>query len=62
MLLKRMAFSGNEKFYSNVLMPTVHRLVDPETAHNLAVWTANRGLVPRCAGNHEALVSTQLKD
>ncbi|XP_048515460.1 dihydroorotate dehydrogenase (quinone), mitochondrial-like [Athalia rosae] len=32
-------YSGNEKFYDNVVMPLV-RLIDPETAHNLAIAAA----------------------
>ena len=37
-------FGGNEKFYSTVLMPTAHRLMDAESAHNLAVWGFKHGL------------------
>ncbi|PAA90406.1 hypothetical protein BOX15_Mlig021059g1, partial [Macrostomum lignano] len=32
------AFSGSETFYRDVAMPSVHRLLDPETAHRLAIW------------------------
>ncbi|CAL4064423.1 unnamed protein product [Meganyctiphanes norvegica] len=35
----------NEKFYENTIMPLFHRL-DPETAHNMAVWAAKYNLVP----------------
>nr|CAG4651945.1 EOG090X08P9 [Triops cancriformis] len=35
---------GNEKFYSNILMPLVHKCLDPEQAHNAAVWTSKNRL------------------
>lgn len=35
----------NEKFYENTVMPLFH-LLDPETAHNMAVWAAKNNLVP----------------
>lgn len=37
---------GNEKFYREVLMPSVH-VLDAETAHRLAVKAAKYKLVPR---------------
>jgi len=33
----------NEKFYRDIAMPIVHRLVDPEKAHELAIRMAKRG-------------------
>lgn len=39
-------YQGNEKFYKNVAMPLT-RLIDPETAHNLAVTALKWGLVPK---------------
>lgn len=38
-------YQGNEKFYSQVAMPLV-RLIDPETAHNLAVKSIKFGFSP----------------
>ncbi|KAI1306478.1 Dihydroorotate dehydrogenase (quinone), mitochondrial [Halotydeus destructor] len=40
-------YRGDEKFFSNYLMPTVHRLVDAETAHVVAVKLAKHNLLPR---------------
>ena len=42
--------SGNEKFYSKYVMPTVLKLMDGEEAHNFAIKLAKYGLVPR--GKH----------
>jgi hypothetical protein len=39
--------SGNEQFYSNYAMPTLHKLIDGEDAHNLAIKLAKYGLVPK---------------
>ena len=39
-------YSGNEKFYREVVMPWI-RLVDPETTHNFAVMMAKYRLVPK---------------
>lgn len=40
-------FNGNEKFYSQFLMPFVHRTIDAESAHRLAIKVAKYGLVPK---------------
>ncbi|XP_011878784.1 PREDICTED: dihydroorotate dehydrogenase (quinone), mitochondrial [Vollenhovia emeryi] len=39
-------YQGNERFYSDVAVPLV-QLIDPETAHKLAVKALKYGLVPR---------------
>lgn len=39
-------FNQNERFHEQVLMPVVHRLVDPETAHDYAVWALSKRIVP----------------
>lgn len=39
-------YQSNEKFYNEVAIPMTH-LLDPETAHNLAVKILKWGLVPR---------------
>ncbi|XP_020297002.1 uncharacterized protein LOC109861675 [Pseudomyrmex gracilis] len=39
-------YQSNEKFYNEVAIPMMH-LLDPETAHNLAVKILKWGLVPR---------------
>lgn len=38
---------GNEDFYSNVLMPFIHRTIDPEKSHQFAIKLAKYGLVPK---------------
>ena len=40
-------FNGNEKFYSQFLMPIVHRTIDAESAHRLAIKVAKYDLVPK---------------
>lgn len=39
-------YQGNERFYSDVAIPLV-QLIDPETAHKLAVKILKYGLVPK---------------
>lgn len=43
---------GSEAFYKNQVMPVVHKLVDEETSHRLAVNAAKFGLLPRFGQNH----------
>ncbi|XP_045193970.1 dihydroorotate dehydrogenase (quinone), mitochondrial-like isoform X2 [Mercenaria mercenaria] len=38
-------YEGNEKFYRQVMMPSI-RFLDPETTHNLALFMAKNKLVP----------------
>ena len=44
-----LGYGGDEKFYSRVVMPTLHRVTgaDPERAHKWAVWAARNRLFPR---------------
>ena len=42
---------GNDPWYKNVIMPTVHFLFDAETSHKFAVWMAQHKLVPRVRVN-----------
>jgi len=44
--------TGNERFYSNQVMPTLHRWVDCEHSHRLAITAARMGLLPRFGANH----------
>ncbi|XP_020392006.1 dihydroorotate dehydrogenase (quinone), mitochondrial [Rhincodon typus] len=37
---------GDEKFYAKHLMPTLQKVVDPETSHTLAIWFISRGFIP----------------
>jgi len=39
-------YQGNERFYSEVTIPLM-QLLDPETAHNLAVKALKWGLIPK---------------
>ncbi|XP_004584054.2 dihydroorotate dehydrogenase (quinone), mitochondrial [Ochotona princeps] len=43
--------TGDERFYAEHLMPALQRLLDPETAHRLAVRVTSLGLLPRA--NHQ---------
>lgn len=40
-------YQGDERFYKSLLMPVLHRLLDAESAHELAISLAKYGLVPR---------------
>ena len=40
-------YNGNPSFYRDLLMPAVHRLVDPEMAHIMAVKLAKYQVVPK---------------
>lgn len=39
-------YGGEETFYSRVVMPVAHKIVEPENAHNLVVWAAKHRLLP----------------
>ncbi|XP_071653834.1 dihydroorotate dehydrogenase (quinone) [Temnothorax longispinosus] len=49
--------SGNERFYSDVAVPLV-QLIDPETAHKLAVKALKYGLVPKQRTEDPSLLRT----
>ena len=55
-------YKGNDKFYSNVLMPTIQKFADGEQAHNLAVWAAQKGIMipPSDIRGKESLTSKVL--
>lgn len=38
---------GDEHFYAEHLMPALQRLLDPESAHRLAIHFTSLGLLPR---------------
>ncbi|PAV66009.1 hypothetical protein WR25_19443 isoform A [Diploscapter pachys] len=44
-------FSGSETFYRKGLMPAVHRFVEPEQSHKIAVKMAKWGLMPKFGYN-----------
>ena len=39
--------TGDERFYAEHVMPTLQGLLDPESAHRLAVCVTSLGLLPR---------------
>lgn len=41
--------TGDEHFYAEHLMPALQRLLDPESAHRLAVRFTSLGLLPRAS-------------
>ncbi|XP_077259547.1 dihydroorotate dehydrogenase 2 [Temnothorax americanus] len=50
-------YRGNERFYSDVAVPLV-QLIDPETAHKLAVKALKYGLVPKKGTEDPSLLRT----
>ncbi|KAJ1374174.1 hypothetical protein KIN20_036799 [Parelaphostrongylus tenuis] len=42
---------GSETFYKKAVMPLVHKFIDGETSHNLALKAASWGLLPRFGSN-----------
>lgn len=48
--------TGDEHFYAELLMPALQRLLDPETAHRLAVRFTSLGLLPRTAFQDSAML------
>ncbi|KJH43179.1 dihydroorotate oxidase [Dictyocaulus viviparus] len=44
---------GSEIFYEKAVMPLIHRYVDGETSHNLAIKAAKWGLLPRFGWNRK---------
>jgi len=50
-------YQGNEKFYNDIAIPLV-QLIDPETAHKLAVKTLKYGLVPKQKTEDSSLLRT----
>ncbi|XP_023369849.1 dihydroorotate dehydrogenase (quinone), mitochondrial isoform X1 [Otolemur garnettii] len=41
--------TGDERFYAEYLMPALQRLLDPESAHRLAIHFTSLGLLPRAS-------------
>jgi len=50
-------YQGNEKFYNDIAIPLV-QLIDPETAHKLAVKVLKYGLVPKQKTEDSSLLRT----
>ena len=44
---------GDEKFYREIVMPTMHRLFDAESAHVLAIKLTKYGFVPPFFGQNK---------
>lgn len=51
---------GDEQFYSNLLMPTLQKLVNPELAHTLSVQMISWGLVPRSRHKDSSALEVQV--
>ena len=45
--------------FSDLALPLI-RLLDPEHAHNLAVWALSRGFVPRQGGEDDPVLAIDL--
>ncbi|KAK4887520.1 hypothetical protein RN001_003791 [Aquatica leii] len=52
-------YKGNERFYKEVIMPLVHRL-DPERAHELAIFMAKYRFVPKNIYEDPEVLNTQV--
>uniref|UniRef100_A0ABM0MPX8 Dihydroorotate dehydrogenase (Quinone), mitochondrial-like n=1 Tax=Saccoglossus kowalevskii TaxID=10224 RepID=A0ABM0MPX8_SACKO len=53
-------YAGQERFYREILMPTVRTVMDADRAHVFAVKMAACGLVPRNNYTDPSLLSTKL--
>ncbi|XP_078525382.1 dihydroorotate dehydrogenase (quinone), mitochondrial isoform X3 [Lissotriton helveticus] len=51
---------GDEQFYSNLLMPILQKLVNPELAHTLSVQMISWGLVPRSRHKDSSTLEVQV--
>ena len=40
-------YRGHDGWYKNIVMPLIHRTLDSELVHNLAIRAAHYGIVPR---------------
>ncbi|KAF5270067.1 hypothetical protein FQA39_LY08479 [Lamprigera yunnana] len=52
-------YKGNERFYKDVVMPLVHQL-DPEKAHELAIFIAKYKLIPKPLYNDPLILKTKM--
>jgi hypothetical protein len=55
-------YKGNETFYKDWLMPAMHRLLDAERAHRLAIQMAKYQIVPVAAPLTESDQKVLVKD
>ena len=46
--------------HSQVLMPLMHAILEPEDSHNVAIWLAKHGLVPKQTTQDDPILETQL--
>ncbi|GFY53686.1 dihydroorotate dehydrogenase [Trichonephila inaurata madagascariensis] len=53
-------YQGNEKFYKNIAMPTLHYFLSPETSQNLGIFAAKWALIPKCKVEDGFLLRTSL--
>ncbi|XP_066150471.1 dihydroorotate dehydrogenase (quinone), mitochondrial [Euwallacea fornicatus] len=54
-------YNGNYKFYKDTLMPLVH-LLDPERAHNLAVFVSQYRLLPKIVSKDPDILQVHVLD
>ncbi|CAL1285459.1 unnamed protein product [Larinioides sclopetarius] len=53
-------YQGNEKFYKNVAMPSLHFFFSPETSQNIGIMAAKWALIPKCKVEDGPLLKTSL--
>lgn len=53
-------YTGNPKFYSDIVLPTVHNLLEPETAHRFGIFIAKAGLIPKTKSFSSEILETSL--
>lgn len=55
-------YKGNETFYKDLLMPAMHKFLDAERAHQLAIQMAKHQIVPQAAHLTEKDQNVLVKD
>lgn len=40
-------YKGNERFYKEIFMPSLQKVVEPEDAHNISLNLAKYGILPK---------------
>lgn len=47
-----LTYKGDERFYAQIVMPALHKVVDAETSHEWAIKWARKGWVPSNIANY----------
>lgn len=42
------AYNGNEKFYKELFMPVLHKVLSPEASQTVGLFAAKWALIPKC--------------